>query len=525
MTPSDDGFSIGTHMHMKDLIERLSERGNLLGVEPRGMTDTMTFDRVLDDSRRVGPDDCFVAVRGSQVDGHMFIDKAVQNGATVIVYEAAAPDAIGPRRTSATPGAPGAAALVRVADSRRALADLASLVHGDPADDMDLYAVTGTNGKTTTTTLISQSLGRLGRPTGFIGTTGIGRFGPRGGDLTEATHTTPSALELYGLLADMRRSGVTACAMEASSHALDQHRLRVEDVDVAVFTNLTRDHLDYHGSDEKYLQAKKRLFDDLLADACAVTNADDPAGVRVTRDTPAEVTTYGTTSGADIRMHVVSDDLGGLRLEIDGRTARFRLAGAFNAWNLTASYAALVAKGVPAEDVFAALVECDPVPGRFETIRFDDGSVVVIDYAHTPDALENILTAVRGSLTRGGRLWCAFGCGGDRDRGKRPLMGRAAERLSDHVIATSDNPRTEDPEAILADVREGFEHPEEATFLADRVQAIDFAAEHMPAGCTLVLAGKGHETYQVVGERKIPFDERAIVREAFTSHGRTPLEA
>ncbi|NNF04296.1 MAG: UDP-N-acetylmuramoyl-L-alanyl-D-glutamate--2,6-diaminopimelate ligase, partial [Rhodothermales bacterium] len=477
-----------------------------------------------DDSRRVRPNDCFVAVRGTQADGHQFIDKAVQNGATVIVYEAAAPDATMPPAVAGASAASGAAAFVRVADSRRARADLASLAAGDPADDIELFAVTGTNGKTTTTTLISQSLGLMGRKAGFIGTTGIGLSGSTDA-LSDASHTTPSALELYGLLADMNGRGLTACAMEASSHALDQHRLRVADVDVAVFTNLTRDHLDYHGSDEEYLRAKKRLFDDLRPGAHAVTNTDDPAGTRIVADTAAPVVTYGASAGADIRMRILGDDLTGLRLDIDGREGRFRLAGAFNAWNLTASYAALTASGVAGGDAFEALLGCDPVPGRFETIRFDDGSVVVIDYAHTPDALENILGAVRGSLPEGRRLWSVFGCGGDRDRGKRPLMASAAERLSDRVIATSDNPRTEDPEAILADVREGFARPEEATFIVDRAEAIAFAAEHMPAGDTLVLAGKGHEKVQYVKGGAIPFDERAIVRDAFSSHGRDEVRA
>ncbi len=287
---------------------------------------------------------------------------------------------------------------------------------------------------------------------------------------------------------------------------------------MAVFTNLSRDHLDYHGSEADYLQAKKRLFDDLSKDAFALTNLDDPYGARIVGDTPARVWRIGHKdrfSEADFTWRITDESLDGLALEIDGDHRRFRLAGAYNGFNLCATYAAARALGLEANEALDLLAHCPPVRGRFEQLVAEDGRTVIIDYAHTPDALENVLMTARTAVSQQAQLWCLFGCGGDRDRGKRPQMGAIAERCADRVIVTSDNPRSEGPEEILNDIREGFEKPDRAAWLADRFEAIAYAAAHMAPGDTLVLAGKGHETTQLLEDRTIHFDDREEARHAF----------
>jgi len=462
------------------------------------------IDRLAIDSREVGPSDCFVALKGSKVDGGLFIDKAVKNGASAIVSEA------GPE--SATEGRLAGPAFAHVTNAHKALAELASMMHGDPATRLNVVATTGTNGKTTVATLIEYVLNQTGDKTGFIGTTGY-RYGSKS---KTASHTTPTSIQFYELLSDILAAGCTSCSMEASSHAIDQSRFRIEDVDVAIFTNLSRDHLDYHPSFEAYGLTKKKLFDELLPSALAATNMDDKWGQPMVQNTKARVITYGQGPEANICYSIRNNELSGLELELDGTTSKFRLAGNFNAANLAAAYAGLLGLGLDAAVIRKGLESCPPVDGRMQTLPFEGGTTVIVDYAHTPDALENVLQSVRSSLPAGSVLWCLFGCGGDRDKGKRPEMGLIAEKWADRVIVTSDNPRSEDPESILEDIKAGMVHPERAIWQVDRKKAIQGAALTMTQGDTLVLAGKGHETIQVLGSNKIHFDDREEAIMAFS---------
>lgn len=458
--------------------------------------------RVVFDSRDVEPGDCFVAIRGVKSDGHLFIDKAVYNGAIAIVCEAAS--------AYSEEGFPDVA-VVRVADSRRALLILASAMHGDPGKNMCMIGTTGTNGKTTVSTLVKHVLIRNGRECGLIGTTGYEYRDV----MRSATTTTPPPTLLYCFLSKMQRAGVGACSMEVSSHALDQNRVRVEDFDVAIFTNLTRDHLDYHPSEQAYLEAKKKLFDGLVSSATAIINADHTSGSMISCDTTARIMTYGACKGADVRYRIIDDPPAGLQMHIDGRNASFRLAGSFNAENITAAYAAGISLGYSGEEVITALSDAPPVRGRYEPVMVEKNRSVIIDYAHTPDALQNVLHEARKRTPEGASLWCVFGCGGDRDAGKRPLMGAIAETLADHVIVTDDNPRTECSESIMKDIRAGMEDPVAVVWLADRRLAIRYVSQHSLDGDVVLIAGKGHETVQIVGTRRSLFDDRAEARLAF----------
>ena len=476
---------------LRSLLQRLERAGLLL--ETQGRSDDRDIGHLAHDSREVGPDGCFVAIRGERADGHQFIDKAVQNGAIAVVCEAVPDD-----REDRFAGI----AFARVANARAALAELGAAFYGDPARQLDLVGVTGTNGKTTTAFLIHHLLTTLGRKTGLIGTVEV-----RIGDVPlAASLTTPDALALGRLLRRMVDEGCTACAMEVSSHALDQDRVRPRDFGVALFTNLSRD-----------------LFDGLAADAAALYNLDDDAGPEMVAHTAARAVSYGRAPGADLRVEVLENTLEGLRLRIDGHERTFRLVGLFNAYNLVAAYGVGRALGYEAEAVLDALAEAPPVPGRFEQLRFADGTTVVVDYAHTPDALENVLRTVNETKPADAATWCVFGCGGDRDRAKRRLMGAIAERYADHVIVTSDNPRTEEPEAILSEIRRGMDRPGDARWLVDRREAIREAAARARPGDVVLVAGKGHETYQIVGTEKTHFDDREEVRTYFES--RTPQQA
>jgi UDP-N-acetylmuramoyl-L-alanyl-D-glutamate--2,6-diaminopimelate ligase len=462
------------------------------------------IDHLANDSRKVGPNGMFVAIRGGQTDGHLFIEKTVQNGAIAIVCEAM-PEGAHER----FPGI----AFAQVSDARAALAELARCFYDDPTRSLSLVGVTGTNGKTTTAYLVHHLFEALGQKAGLLSTIEY-RIGAT---VIESTHTTPDVLDTNRLFRRMVDEGCTACGMEVSSHALDQERVRGFSFRAAIFTNLTRDHLDYHGTMEAYGRAKKRLFDGLDPGAAAVFNADDPAGTEMVSQTRGRRVSFGQGPDADIRFTLLESRLDGLRLRLDGTERQFRLVGGFNAYNIAGAYAAGLALGFRAHAVVEALAVAPPVPGRFESFSVSGGRTVIVDYAHTPDALENILRAVRGVMPAGTRLWCLFGCGGDRDRTKRPMMGRIAEAGADRVVVTSDNPRTEDPEAILDDVRRGMQRPGKARWIADRSAAIQAAAAESTPGEVILIAGKGHETYQVIGTRKVPFDDREQARKWFGS--------
>ena len=501
-TPASDHgrFSVA----LGELRRRFQARDLLTGADwPSEGSDDRVVEHLADDSREVVPGGAFIALRGTEGDGHSFIDSAVEKGARLVVCEDI-PEAARERFSDTL--------FVPVTDTRVALAEMAAALYDDPADELQMVGVTGTNGKTTVAFLVHHLLEALGTTTGLLSTVEV-----RTGEETSKTDlTTPGPLELHRLLRRMVDEGCTACAMEVSSHALDQARVHGLDYAVAIFTNLTVDHLNYHGTLVAYRQAKKKLFDQLSAEATALYNADDEAGDEMIADTVAQTVSFALDTDADIRPRILASAVDGLRLEMEGWEQHFRLAGRFNAYNLAAAYGAARALGHDAEATREALAEAPPVPGRFETLRFEEGPTVVVDYAHTPDALENILRAVRETMDAAATLWCVFGCGGNRDTTKRRTMGSIAEQLADRVIVTSDNPRTEEPDTILNDIRRGVSRPADMQWIVDREAAIRAAAEHAAPSDIVLIAGKGHEAYQVIGNEKRPFDDRDIARKYFS---------
>ena len=492
------------------LADALRERGLLAG-ETAGPTNGLISDVTID-SRQAGPGVLFAAVAPDTLggkDGHDFIDDALARGASGALVSA---DWLGRQSGERLPGV----TLLPAADTRAALAELAAEVFGRPGDRLGLVGVTGTNGKTTTTFILHHLLTALSQTAGLVGTV-ENRIGT---ERYATAFTTPEAPTLQRLLRAMVEGGVDTAVMEVSSHGLALHRVGALAFGVAVFTNLTHDHLDYHGTAAEYERAKKVLFDGLAEDAVAIVNADDPASARMTADTAARVVTYGTASGADVRVEVLDNSLDGLRLRLDGDERTYKMLGRFNALNLAASYAAGLALGFDRSDVLAALAAAPGVPGRFETVRAG-GVLGIVDYAHTPDALDNVLATAREIVPEGNDLWVVFGAGGDRDATKRPEMAAVAQSRADRVVLTSDNPRTEDPEAILDQIAAGLAVPVGAnsspTRIASRAEAIGHAAERAAPGDVVVVAGKGHETYQIVGTERRDFDDRAVLRDALAA--------
>ena len=476
-------------MTWRDLLDQLRRADLLISAPEEGPAPT----GVVMDSRTAARGQVYVAVRGSQADGHRFVADAVGRGVAAVVIEQ-----------------PGAAAVpeIVVRDGRRAALVLGAAWYGHPGRRLTLVGITGTNGKTTTTGLLRHLLDRDG-DSGSIGT--LGAFDGRGAPVssTAGSLTTPGPIDLQATLAAMLDRGCTSVTMEASSHSLDQGRLDGLTFTAGIFTNLTRDHLDYHHSMESYLAAKLRLGDLLTEQGVEVVNLDDEAW----RALPARRRriTFGLHPGADLHASGIVLDAGGSRFRVSGcfGTAEISLPllGDFNVPNALAAAACALGLGRPLGEVVDRLAAAPQVPGRMERIAERPGTILR-DYAHTPDALERALATLR-PLTRG-RLIVVFGCGGDRDRGKRPLMGRIAAELADLAVVTSDNPRTEDPGSIIDDVEQGMgDIPHRR--VVDRLEAIQQAVAEARAGDTVLLAGKGHETYQVVGTEKVSFDEREIV--------------
>ncbi len=471
------------------------------------VTEDLNVHAVQYDSRKVERGDVFVAIRGNTADGHRFIDDAVNRGAAVIVMEddAALPDSYFLHT--------GVVKIV-VPDSRVALARMSYRYFGMPSRSLLLIGVTGTNGKTTTTHLVKSILEFTGKKTGLIGTISF----DAGDGVVPATHTTPESLELNSLLSRMVTSGCSAAVMEVSSHALHQHRVDELNFSVAVFTNLTQDHLDYHHTMEEYFEAKKILFERLDPAGTAVINLDDPWAAEMRRATKAKVITYGTSPDADVRAADFALSMNGTMLTIayGGEETRVssRLIGRFNVSNMLAAFGVGLALGIP-RDVLRDAVGATPVvPGRFEQFQSPAGWTAVIDYAHTPDALDKALRAIHDvSGEKRGRIITVFGCGGNRDRAKRPLMAAIATSLSDLTIVTSDNPRHEDPEMIIDEVMGGTAPGARVERIPDRREAILWALEIAAPGDILLIAGKGHEEYQVIGDKKFPFSDRAIVQD------------
>jgi UDP-N-acetylmuramoyl-L-alanyl-D-glutamate--2,6-diaminopimelate ligase len=448
------------------------------------------------DSRTVTPGTAYLAVRGSQADGHRFVADAVKRGAAAVVVE--------------TPQGADVPEIV-VRDGRRAALVLGSAWYAHPGRRLTLVGVTGTNGKTTTTGLLRHLLNETATA-GSIGT--LGAFDGRGGSVpsTAGSLPTPGPIDLQATLAELSARGVTHVVMETSSHSLDQGRLDGLSFAAALFTNLTRDHLDYHGTMDAYLAAKLKLSALLAPGGIEVLNLDDQAWLAIPARVPR--VTFGLHPAADVRASEVAMDASGSRFCLSGRfgvaDVHLPLLGDFNVANALAAGACALALGRTLPEVAERLAGSPQVPGRMERIA-ERPCTVLRDYAHTPDALERALATLR-PLTPG-RLIVVFGCGGDRDRGKRPLMGEIAARLADLAIATSDNPRTEDPGAILDDIEQGMQGTPHRR-IVDRLEAIHAALEEARAGDTVLLAGKGHETYQILGTTKIEFDEREIVARA-----------
>jgi UDP-N-acetylmuramoyl-L-alanyl-D-glutamate--2,6-diaminopimelate ligase len=480
----------------------------LLSVLPEADVRRATLDpevgSVRHDSRQVAAGDVFVAIAGARADGYDFIAQAIARGAAAVVSDRPAP-----------PGTPAPVVWVTVENPRRALALLAARRAGNPAERMTLAAVTGTNGKTTTAMLLEALLAARHGKAGFLGTVAY-RTGRRE---LPAPRTTPEAPAVQELLAEMTGAGVPAAAIEVSSHALALDRVTGCLFDVAVFTNLTRDHLDFHGDMESYYQAKKRLFAMRKPGAAAVVNLDDAFGRRLAAEVAAPVVTYSAAGRpeADIRAAAARCDLAGTTLEVEHAGGKFRVAspllGRFNVENLLAAAAAGLALEMPPERIAAALASVLRVPGRLEPVEAGQPYTILVDYAHTEDALERLLAAVRELSDR--KIVLVFGCGGDRDKGKRIPMGQIAGRMSDIPIATSDNPRSEDPEAILSEIEKGLAASGATKYLkiADRREAIRTAIGLANPGVVVVIAGKGHETTQVIGSEELPFDDRTVAAE------------
>ncbi|MBZ4654714.1 MAG: UDP-N-acetylmuramyl-tripeptide synthetase [Peptococcaceae bacterium] len=493
-------------MKLADLIKYTEVLAQ--GGESKGEITDISYD-----SREVKPGSLFVAVPGFKVDGHKFIGDALARGASAVIIQDEA------YRSDGYPW-------VLVADTRKAMADLSSALYGFPSRSMNIIGVTGTNGKTTTTNLIRAVLSDAGEKVGLIGTI-HNRIGE---EIIPVHHTTPEAPDLQKLFREMLNKGVSYVVMEVSSHALDLHRVRGTEYDVAVFTNLTQDHLDFHGSMEKYLEAKGKLFSGLGVKSqkerrkFAIINHDDPQAAFLMEMSRSPVITYGVKTPADVTAEEVKVTAQGvsyfLRYTDQRLPVKLKLTGIFNVYNSLAAIAVGLVEGIPITQIIASLERIPGIPGRFETVDEGQNFTVIVDYSHTPDSLENCLQTAREFAE--GRILTVFGCGGDRDRTKRPVMGEVAARLSDLCIVTSDNPRTEDSQAIIDDIVPGIlkvVQPGEFLEIPDRREAIYQAIGEARAKDVIVIAGKGHEDYQIIGKEVFPFDDREVAREALRAKG------
>lgn len=454
------------------------------------------------DSRKIENGHLFIAMKGTQVDGHKFIDKAIALGATAILLEDM-PETLEDKVT-----------YVQVKSTEEDAGKVATLFYGDPSKKLKLVGVTGTNGKTTIATLLYEMFREFGYKVGLLSTV----CNYIDDKAIPADHTTPDPIELNRLLGDMVAEGCEYAFMECSSHAIHQRRISGLDFTGAIFTNLTRDHLDYHKTFENYRNAKKMFFDDLSKNAFAITNADDKNGMIMVQNTKATIKTYSIKRMADFRAKILECHFEGMYLEIDGKEVGVQFIGKFNVSNLLAVYGAAVMLGKKPEDILVALSTLKSVNGRLEPIQSPEGYTAIVDYAHTPDALENVLAAIHEVLdTKGGHIITVCGAGGHRDKGKRPLMAQEAVKQSDTVILTSDNPRDEDPQAIINDMLAGLDTKQKKKVLniVDRKEAISTAAMMAKKGDVILVAGKGHENYQEINGVKHHFDDHEVIREIF----------
>jgi UDP-N-acetylmuramoyl-L-alanyl-D-glutamate--2,6-diaminopimelate ligase len=454
--------------------------------------------KVVFDSRKVSKEALFVAVKGTQVDGHQFIDASIEKGARAIICEEI------PERIAE------GISYLQVKNAAQALAICAANFFDNPSEKLKLVGITGTNGKTTTTSLLHALFSVLGEKAGLISTVNV----KVGRETFPATHTTPDPVQINYHLAEMVKAGCRYCFMEASSHGIHQHRTAGLKFTGAVFTNISRDHLDYHGTYENYIKAKKLLFDHLPADAWALTNADDRHGETMIGNTKAKVYRFALKSDGDYRGRVLEHQLNGMLVKLNQHEVWSSLIGHFNAYNLLVIYGVAELLGADSLQIATAISSLKSVAGRFQYIQKHD-ITAIIDYAHTPDALENVLKTIASVRTGNEKLITVVGCGGNRDQGKRPEMARIASEKSDQVILTSDNPRFEDPEAIIADMEKGVEMHQSHKVLSivNRKEAIKAAVKMAAPHDIILIAGKGHETYQEIKGKRIDFDDLAIARE------------
>ncbi|MDN5211569.1 UDP-N-acetylmuramoyl-L-alanyl-D-glutamate--2,6-diaminopimelate ligase [Fulvivirgaceae bacterium BMA12] len=477
---------------LKDLLYKVS----LVSVS--GTTD-LDIKALCFDSREVMRQSLFVAVKGTQVDGHDFIDKAIDAGASAIICEQI------PAKTVDK------ITYVQVNDSAKALGVAASNFYGNPSAKLNLVGVTGTNGKTSTVTLLFKLFRALGYNVGMISTV-ENRIND---EVLAATHTTPDAINFNVLLNKMVAQSVTHCFMEVSSHSLVQGRVAGAKFKGAIFTNISHDHLDYHGSFDAYIKAKKMLFDSLPSDAFALVNADDKRGLVMLQNTKASKNTFAIRTVCNFKTKILSNTLQGLELEINHKNVWFKLIGKFNAYNLTGVYAAATLLGENEDELLTILSNLSTAPGRFELIENTKDIAAIVDYAHTPDALEKVLSAIQEFRTGNEQLIAVVGCGGNRDKEKRPLMAEVACRFGDKVIFTSDNPRDEDPLSIIKDMQKGVKpsHYKKTLVIPDRKEAIKTACLLAGKNDIILVAGKGHENYQEIKGVKTPFDDKKILEE------------
>lgn len=468
--------------------------------EVQGSTN-VSVDQLTFDSRKAGEGSVFFAIRGSVRDGHEFIPQVVENGCPVVVADHSVE-------------VPEGVVLVVVEDTSAALAIVASNFYGEPSSKLKLIGVTGTNGKTTVTTLLFNLYTKLGYQCGLISTV-VNRICDRE---IPSTHTTPDPISLNQLLAEMVEEGVSHCFMEVSSHAIHQKRIEGLRYAGGAFTNITHDHLDYHKTFKEYLEVKKAFFDGLPKEAFALTNLDDKNGAVMLQNTKARKRSYALKTMADYHGKVLENQFTGLVLNINGKELWTKLIGDFNAYNLLAVFGISQELGEDETEVLTALSELHSVDGRFQYFRSPSGVIAIVDYAHTPDALQNVLKTIENIRTRNEQVYTVVGCGGDRDRAKRPIMAEIACKLSDKVILTSDNPRSEDPDAIIDEMMTGVDGASfrKTLSITDRLQAIKTAVSMAEANDIILIAGKGHEKYQEINGVRHDFDDLATVKELFT---------
>ncbi len=471
------------------------------GIEEVSGDTSISIEKVCFDSRKVEADTLFIAVRGTIVDGHHFIAEVIAKGATAIVCEEMPAE----RFQTVT--------YVQVKDSSLALAIIAANFYDHPSEKLKLIGVTGTNGKTTVVTLLHALFRQLGYKVGLLSTV-VNRIN----DLEiPSTHTTPDPLQLNALLAKMVDSECTYCFMEVSSHAVVQHRISGLQFDGSVFTNITRDHLDYHKTFEEYIKAKQGFFDKLSSNAFALVNADDRNGKIMVQNSRAMVKTYSLMGVADFKAKILESSFAGLMLNIEGNDLLCRLSGKFNAYNLLSVYGVAMLMGEEKLAVLTAISTLQSPEGRFQRVESANGVIGIIDYAHTPDALQNVLSTIQDIRLGNEQIITVVGCGGDRDKGKRPQMAAIACDQSDRVILTSDNPRNEDPDQIIAEMKVGIPIHQQKKVLSvsDRREAVRTACALAKKGDIILLAGKGHEKYQEIKGVKHPFDDLQVLEESF----------